>query len=81
MVDENKIPIDKDVPIPKEMAERGRRVMYPITDMEVGDSFEIEPEKLKSIRSVIWKHKSKSPEQDFYVQQGDDDKYRVWRTK
>ena len=45
--------IDKGVPMPKLRGGPGRNPIYPLGDMEVGDSFLVPGEKRSSLRSAI----------------------------
>jgi len=44
--------IEKNVPMPKESPNKGRPRIYPFPEMEVGDSFVVEIEDCKLLRSA-----------------------------
>ena len=68
--------IEKNVPIPEN---RGRLSKYPFGEMELGDSFVVEKEKMNTIRTNCSTY-GKSHKKKFVVRK-DGDKIRCWRIK
>lgn len=77
--------IEDNVPIPETV--RGRASKYPLKEMAVGQSFEVdlkEAAQLKTLRTTIYKAaqtlKSKGSTSSFKVAATTETKARVWRT-
>lgn len=73
-------PIDKDVPIPKKTKGSGRRTVYPLDKMELGDSFVVPLEQRKDL-SVRIRYQAKKTGRAFTTRKISDTSVRVWRTK
>lgn len=76
------IQIDKGIPIPPK-GERTTRQKYPFREMEIGDSFHVDPADVASVRSSIRWYVSKHapPGQKFSVKIIGQDEARCWREK
>jgi hypothetical protein len=71
-----KIKIDHNIPIPDNNSERG---MYPIDEMEVGDSF-LYPKSNAGAHHLAFVSNKKHPDRRF-ISKKTDRGMRIWRTK
>jgi hypothetical protein len=69
--------IRKDIPVPKSTNRSGRKPSYPFLDMLVGDSFQVEGEKLLAVRTAAWRQ-NKGGQRKFRVDQHGKG-WRCWR--
>ncbi len=69
--------IEKDIPIPEKS---GRKIKYPLDDMEIGDSFFIPGVDHQDISPVIAARKRARKWQREFTTRREDDGIRVWRT-
>ena len=75
--------IEKDIevyPISKTQF-KPRESKYPFRDMEVGDSFAVEPTKNLAIRSAITNFQKRNPDVKFVTRRGPDGEIRIWRSE
>ena len=72
-------PIESHVPIPR-MAKGGRKIKYPVADLEVGDSFSVPIGMIGSLRSVVSRYAYNNPKRKFTTRT-EGDRVRVWRIK
>tara|TARA_R100001594_G_scaffold89766_2_gene124192 strand:- start:213 stop:539 length:327 start_codon:yes stop_codon:yes gene_type:complete len=74
------IKIEKNIPIP-DIKHRG--IMYPLLEMDVGDSFAINPNKARSLRGAIHRAQVKTRHKFRFVTrlitEGKKEVVRVWR--
>jgi len=67
--------IEKNIPFPRSGS------MYPIAEMEVGDSFLVEDiDKRSSVVTTICRFRKEQPDRKFTTRKVEDG-YRCWRTK
>ena len=78
----SKIKVEKGIPLP-ELAGKGRALKYPWPEMEVGDSFAVEPGKHDTVRTAASYWARRHPESGikFSVCMQEDGSYRCWRVK
>lgn len=69
--------IRKDIPIPKAAHRSGRKPSYPFMEMSVGDSFQVDDEKLLAVRTAAWRA-NKGGARKFRVDQHGNG-WRCWR--
>lgn len=68
--------IEKNVPVPPE---RDRQI-WPFAQMEVGDSFAIDPSKARAVRNAACQYQMKHEGTRFIVRTLNEKETRVWRT-
>ena len=74
-----KFKLEKDIPIPAKQM-RKKQSIYPFNKMEVGDSFIVPLNKIKTMRTAIAHYKKRHPEWSYAsrtLQEG----FRIWRIK
>lgn len=82
-----KIAIEKGIPMPgydgrqQKPHNQPPKTIYPLADMEVGDSFVVPVRKKRSVRSVVCKFKNYfgNEHKDFTTRQVENNMVRVWR--
>jgi hypothetical protein len=74
-----KFKLEKDIPIPAKQM-RIRPSKYPFNKMEIGESFLVPLNKLKTIRTAIGLYKKKHPEWG-YASRTLPEGFRIWRIK
>ena len=73
-------PIESHVPIPLKSSKGGRKIKYPVADLEVGDSFTVPIGMIGSLRSVVSRYAYNNPKRKFTTRT-EGDRVRVWRIK
>lgn len=74
--------IRSDIPYPKDVNYRvykDQKSLYPFDDMNVGDSFEIYPKAIDSVRNLASRHGAKNKTKFSILPYKDH--YRCWRVK
>lgn len=76
----NDFAIDKNVPAPAGSGRRGAPAKYPFSEMEFGDSFEVDSTKSQSVRTSAAQFGRRTGRK-FSVKQAGPGKHRCWRVE
>ena len=66
---------------PEPLTTRGRPAKYPFNELEVGDCFQVPPDKVQSVRQSASNRNKQADGRQFTVSKADDDNYYCYRTK
>lgn len=71
--------VSNEIPLPDEPTVSGRPPEYPFRTMQVGESFQVLTERLKSVRTAVWRQNNNTIGRKFVVRKHGN-RWRCWRT-